>query len=69
MFIRKAIMKDKQFDPARYNERSPAPGLSAVNTHNHEEQEPEQVPPQQVMNDEEMKRVEKEQNQTGDPDR
>ena len=37
-------MKDKQFDPARYNEQSPAPGLAAVNTHNHEEEEPAGVP-------------------------
>lgn len=57
-------MKEKQFDPARYNETSPAPGLAAVNTHNPEEVEPTNVPPQQVMNEEEMKRVEQEQNRT-----
>ena len=57
-------MKEKQFDPARYNEKSPAPGLAAVNTHNSEEVEPDNVPPQQVMNEEEMKRVEQEQNRT-----
>ena len=57
-------MKEKQFDPARYNEKSPAPGLAAVNTHNPEEVEPDNVPPQQVMNEEEMKRVEQEQNRT-----
>lgn len=42
-------MKDKQFDPARSNERSPAEGFASVNTHNPGEEEEEQkVPPQQV---------------------
>ena len=27
-------MKEKQFDPARQNTDSPAPGLASVNTHN-----------------------------------
>lgn len=58
-------MKEKQFDPARYNEKSPAPGLAAVNTHNFEEDEPNHVPPQQVLSEKEMKRVEKEQSETG----
>jgi hypothetical protein len=31
-------MKDKQFNPARNNEHSPAPGLAAVNTHQPEEE-------------------------------
>ncbi len=56
-------MKEKQFDPARHNETSPAPGMAAVNTHNPEEKEPSNVPPQQVMNEEEMKRVETDQAQ------
>jgi hypothetical protein len=30
----KNIMKEKQFDPARQNTISPAPGLASVNTHN-----------------------------------
>ena len=58
-------MKEKQFDPARYNEKSPAPGLASVNTHNPEEQEPNEVPPQQVVSEEEMRRVEKEKNDPG----
>ena len=61
-------MKEKQFDPARYNEKSPAPGLAAVNTHNPEEEVPTQVPPQQTVSEEEMKRVEKEQNRTQQPE-
>ncbi len=56
-------MKEKQFDPARHNEQSPAPGMAAVNTHNPDEKEPGNVPPQQVMNEEEMKRVETDQAQ------
>ena len=27
-------MKEKQFDPARNNEKAPAEGIAAVNTHN-----------------------------------
>lgn len=42
-------MKDKQYDPARSNERSPAAGFASVNTHNPGEEEKEQVvPPQQI---------------------
>jgi len=42
-------MKDKQYDPARSNERSPAEGFASVNTHNPGEEEKEQqVPPQQT---------------------
>jgi hypothetical protein len=33
-------MKEKQWDPARHNEQSPAPGMAAVNTHNPEEETP-----------------------------
>jgi hypothetical protein len=44
-----AFMKDKQYDPARSNERSPAEGFAAVNTHNPGEEENEQIiPPQQI---------------------
>ncbi|MGZ5287428.1 MAG: hypothetical protein ACXWB9_09605 [Flavisolibacter sp.] len=56
-------MKEKQFDPAGQNENSPAPGMAAVNTHNPDEKEPGNIPPQQVMNEEEMKRVEKDQSE------
>lgn len=56
-------MKEKLFDPARQNENSPAPGLAAVNTFNEGEKDPENVPPQQVQNKEEMKRVEEPDNQ------
>jgi len=31
-------MKDKQFDPARNNEKAPAEGIAAVNTHNPDEE-------------------------------
>lgn len=55
-------MKEKQFDPARYNEKSPAPGLAAVNTFNEEEQEPASTPPQQVVSEEETRRVEEKDN-------
>jgi len=42
-------MKDKQYDPARSNERSPSEGFASVNTHNPGEEEKEQqVPPQQT---------------------
>ena len=57
-------MKEKQFDPARYNEKSPAPGLAAVNTHNPEELDPDNGPPKKLMNEQEMKMVEHEQNLT-----
>ncbi len=30
-------MKEKQFDPAGQNEKAPAPGMAAVDTHNPEE--------------------------------
>jgi hypothetical protein len=46
-------MKDKQFDPARHNEKSPAPGLAAVNTHNPEEQPMDQVLDDQLGKSEE----------------
>ena len=32
-------MKDKLFDPARHNEKSPAPGMASVNTHSAEDDE------------------------------
>jgi hypothetical protein len=35
-------MKDKQFDPAKNNEKAPAPGMAAVNTHNPGEEPIEQ---------------------------
>lgn len=31
-------MKEKQFDPARHNEQSPANGFAAVDTHNPEDE-------------------------------
>ncbi|RYD86594.1 MAG: hypothetical protein EOP50_22175 [Sphingobacteriales bacterium] len=37
-------MPDKQFDPARHNEQSPAPGFASVNTHNPGEEDKQ--PPQ-----------------------
>ena len=30
-------MKEKQYDPARQNEKAPAAGMAAVDTHNPEE--------------------------------
>ncbi len=33
-------LKEKQWDPARHNEQSPAPGMAAVNTHNPDEETP-----------------------------
>jgi len=30
-------MKEKQYDSARQNEKAPAPGMAAVDTHNPEE--------------------------------
>ena len=36
-------MQDKQYDPARHNEKSPAEGMAAVNTHNPDEQEYEKT--------------------------
>jgi hypothetical protein len=59
-------MKEKQFDPARYNEVSPAPGLAAVNTHNHEEEEPRDLPPQQVAHEELLDEREKEEDAYND---
>lgn len=40
-------MQDKQYDPARNNEKSPAEGFASVNTHNPEEAQPRQVPSEQ----------------------
>jgi hypothetical protein len=49
MHVEKAFMKDKQYDPARSNERSPSEGFASVNTHNPGEEEKEQpLPPQQI---------------------
>jgi hypothetical protein len=42
-------MKEKQFDPARQNTDSPAPGLASVNTHNPDEE--------QVANDLDIQRM------------
>ena len=39
-------MKEKQFEPARGNTSSPAPGLAAVNTHN-----PDEEPVEKQMGD------------------
>lgn len=36
-------MKEKLYDPARFNEKAPAEGMAAVNTHSPEE-EPEGEP-------------------------
>ncbi|MGZ5190729.1 MAG: hypothetical protein ACXWCZ_06880 [Flavisolibacter sp.] len=36
-------MKEKQFDPAGNNEKSPAPGLASVNTFNEGEEPNEKV--------------------------
>ncbi len=42
-------MKDKQYDPARSNEQSPAEGFASANTHNPGEEKKENtVPPQQI---------------------
>ena len=30
-------MKEKQYDPARHNEKAPAAGMAAVDTHNPDE--------------------------------
>lgn len=44
--------KDKQYDPARNNEQSPAPGFASVNTHNSEEKEMEkEIPAEQRRSD------------------
>ncbi|MFL5808705.1 MAG: hypothetical protein ACJ749_04240 [Flavisolibacter sp.] len=40
-------MKDKQFDPAGNNEKAPAEGMAAVNTHN-----PGEEPLEQLIKDE-----------------
>jgi hypothetical protein len=32
-------MEEKQFDPARVNDQSPAPGMASVDTHNPDEQQ------------------------------
>ena len=36
-------MKDKLYDPARHNEKAPAEGMAAVNTHSPEEEPIENV--------------------------
>jgi hypothetical protein len=47
--------KDKLYDPARNNERSPEPGFASVNTHTPEEEEQVQplTPNQQPQRSEE----------------
>jgi len=45
-------MKDKLFDPARHNEKSPAPGMAAVNTHM-----PEETPEAEVQKENENENV------------
>jgi hypothetical protein len=42
--------KDKQYDPARHNEQSPAPGFASVNTHQEEDMEKE-IPADQRRSD------------------
>lgn len=44
-------MKEKQYDPSRYNEESPAEGLASVNTHNPEEKEDEMVIGNQTLDE------------------
>ena len=44
-------MKDKLYDPARHNEKSPAPGMAAVNTHM-----PEETPEEEVQQGDEGER-------------
>jgi hypothetical protein len=44
--------KDKQYDPARNNEQSPAPGFASVNTHSQESEEMEkEIPADQRRSD------------------
>mgnify|MGYP007051642172 FL=1 len=39
-------MNDKIYEPARHNEKAPAPGMAAVNTHM-----PEEEPIENLMNE------------------
>lgn len=48
-------MKEKQFDPARHNTESPAPGFAAVNTHN-----PGEEPEEQDVRNERAQKMRKE---------
>ena len=44
-------MKEKQYDPSRHNEESPAEGLASVNTHNPEEKEDKTVIGNQTLDE------------------
>ena len=57
-------MKEKLFDPARHNEKAPAPGMAAVNTHS---QDDDEEPIENISNnpDRESKEEEPEEDQTG----
>lgn len=46
-------MDEKQFDPARINDESPAPGMAAVNTYNPEEGERAKVKGENESNESE----------------
>jgi hypothetical protein len=43
---------NKQYDPARSNENSPAPGFASVNTHSPEGESEKELPPYQRQNEE-----------------
>ncbi|ANE51737.1 hypothetical protein [Flavisolibacter tropicus] len=57
-------MKEKQWDPARNNEQSPAPGMAAVNTHNPEEE----TPIEEIYNPENARQEESRQNEGAIPE-
>lgn len=45
-------MQEKQYDPGKNNEESPAPGFASTNTHNSEEKEVEkEIPADQRRSD------------------
>ena len=43
--------KDKQYDPARNNQQSPAPGFASVNTHSQESETEKELPDHQRQSD------------------
>lgn len=59
-------MKDKIFEPARHNEKAPAEGMAAVNTHMPEEapieklieEQRQQIPGAEQQNDQTMEQFE-----------
>jgi hypothetical protein len=57
-------MDDKQFDPARNNEKAPAEGIAAVNTHNPGEERTDEQASNQAqegpIQEDKIKRAEKE---------